>query len=377
MGIAGEAIRAAAAFAADAIEAKPLGGGNINETFLVTRRCGARFVLQRISTVVFPDPGAIMGNLRAICAHASRSPALAAAKAGGGRWEIPRPIPSLEGPDVARDSEGGCWRAIEFISGATAWPCLRGLGHAREVGRALGLFQSILADMPEGALADTLPGYHETPAYLRAFDRIASAPEARARAAGDPDCLAMERFIEAERPRAPLLLDALARGDLRLRPIHGDPKVANVMIDDSTGLAVAIIDLDTAKPGLVHYDFGDCVRSACNPAGEDPEDPRSVRIDLDALREVATGYLSQAAGSLSDADAALLYDSVRMIAFELSLRFFTDYLDGSRYFRVTYPAQNLRRATVQRLLCEDITRREGQIRRMLDGLWKQTCRRNS
>ena len=149
------------------------------------------------------------------------------------------------------------------------------------------------------------------------------------------------------------------------------------MIDDSTGLAVAIIDLDTAKPGLVHYDFGDCVRSACNPAGEDPEDPRSVRIDLDALREVATGYLSQAAGSLSDADAALLYDSVRMIAFELSLRFFTDYLDGSRYVRVTYPAQNLRRATVQRLLCEDITRREGQIRRMLDGLWKQTCRRNS
>ncbi|MBQ7666785.1 MAG: aminoglycoside phosphotransferase family protein, partial [Kiritimatiellae bacterium] len=260
---------------------------------------------------------------------------------------------------------------------ATAWPRLRDLRHAREVGRALGMFQSILADMPCDALADTLPGFHETPLYLREFDRVSAAPAARARAAGDADCLAMERFIESERPRAALLLDALARGDLRLRPIHGDPKVANMMIDDSTGLAAAVIDLDTSKPGLIHYDFGDCVRSACNPAGEEPEDPRSVRIDLDALREVAAGYLSQAAGSLSEADRALLYDSVRMIAFELGLRFFTDYLDGSRYFRVTYPGQNLRRATVQRLLCEDIVRKEGEIRRMLDGLWKQTWRRNS
>mgnify|MGYP000167599365 CR=1 FL=1 len=39
--------------------------------------------------------------------------------------------------------------------------------------------------------------------------------------------------------------------------IHGDPKVANIMIDEFTGKGTSIVDLDTVKPGLIHYDFGD------------------------------------------------------------------------------------------------------------------------
>lgn len=50
-------------------------------------------------------------------------------------------------------------------------------------------------------------------------------------------------------------------GELHLRPIHGDPKITNVMIDNFTGKGTAIVDLDTVKPGLIHYDFGDAVRS--------------------------------------------------------------------------------------------------------------------
>jgi hypothetical protein len=41
------------------------------------------------------------------------------------------------------------------------------------------------------------------------------------------------------------------------------------MIDNNTGRAVSIIDLDTVKPGLVHYDIGDLLRSGCNPLGEE------------------------------------------------------------------------------------------------------------
>jgi len=49
-----------------------------------------------------------------------------------------------------------------------------------------------------------------------------------------------------------------------------------------------MLDLDTVKPGIVHFDFGDCVRSAANPGGEDARDPDSVVFDrtrYDALRE--------------------------------------------------------------------------------------------
>jgi Ser/Thr protein kinase RdoA (MazF antagonist) len=60
--------------------------------------------------------------------------------------------------------------------------------------------------------------------------------------------------VEQRRGWASVLEDAKNRGELVLRAIHGDPKVNNVMIDDATDQAVSIVDLDTVKPGLVHYD---------------------------------------------------------------------------------------------------------------------------
>ncbi|MGI6496382.1 MAG: phosphotransferase enzyme family protein [Kiritimatiellia bacterium] len=353
-------------FAPDAAAVEPLPGGNINETFCVTRADGSRFVLQKLSRTVFPDPAAILANLRTINRHIHAK--LAGGRDAHGPWRQPRSIPTVDGADFFEDSGGFCWRALTFVEGATAWPSLRDLSHARQIGFALGRFQSLLSDLAPDALLDTLPGFHVTPGYLAAFDRASASAEARARRAGCAECDAMMRFIDAERPRASVLEDALARGDLRLRPTHGDPKASNVMIDDASRRAVAMIDLDTTKPGLIHYDFGDCIRSLCNPAGEEPDDPSAAHVDLDALREAAAGYIGRARDFLTAADYALLFDSIRLIAFELSLRFFTDYLDGDRYFRVFFPGQNLRRATVQRILCEDIVRKEGAIRGFLDDL---------
>ena len=40
---------------------------------------------------------------------------------------------------------------------------------------------------------------------------------------------------------------------------------------------------------------------------------------------------------LSISDYEYLYDSIRLLAFELGLRFFTDYLEGNVYFRIRPP----------------------------------------
>ena len=76
-------------------------------------------------------------------------------------------------------------------------------------------------------------------------------------------------FVAERRTLTPVLENARAQGRLRLRRLHGDPKVNNVMLDTATGQAVGLVDLDTVKPGLVHYDIGDCLRSGCNPRGEE------------------------------------------------------------------------------------------------------------
>ena len=61
-----------------------------------------------------------------------------------------------------------------------------------------------------------------------------------------------------------------------------------------------------------------------------------------------------------------LYDAIRLITFELGLRFFQDYLAGNRYFKVKSPEQNLLRAQVQFRLCESIEQRRSRIREILD-----------
>ena len=136
--------------------------------------------------------------------------------------------------------------------------------------------------------------------------------------------------------------------------MHGDPKVNNVMLDTATGQAVGMVDLDTVKPGLVHYDIGDCLRSGCNPRGEETGDWEVVRFEPELCRAMLTGYLSLARDFLTETDYAYLYDAIRLLAFELGLRFFTDYLAGNVYFKARHPEHNLVRALVQFKLTESI-----------------------
>lgn len=175
----------------------------------------------------------------------------------------------------------------------------------------------------------------------------------------------MAKFIEARRDFAQTLQQALDRGELKLRMMHGDPKVNNIMIDDFTGKGTAMIDLDTVSPGLIHYDFGDALRSICNNAGEDEQNLSKVVFDLDLCEAFCKGYMAHARAFLTDADRRYLYDSIRLITFELGLRFFQDYLAGSVYFKIRHPEQNLNRARVQFRLCESIEARERMIRDLL------------
>lgn len=335
------------------------GKGNINDTFLATLDSGERkrFILQRINTRVFSRPELVMSNMRIltehICARLEKE-----RLSDGRRWETPRVLSASDGLDYWIDPGGSFWRAITFIESSESFVSIQNVGHAKEVGCALGLFQSLISDLPAEWLADTLEGFHITPRYLLRYDEVV----AKTRVARSPEVNYGLRFVNERRASACVLEDAKERGKLRLRPIHGDPKVNNVMMDSATGRAVCLVDLDTVKPGLIHYDIGDCLRSCCNLLGEEPARLDDVRFETDLCRPILQGYLSQARGFLTENDYEYLYDAIRLISFELGLRFLTDYLEGDVYFKARHPEQNLIRAMVQFRLTESIERQEAAIR---------------
>ena len=345
------------------IDVQEFGHGNINGTYLVTLDSSEEkhFILQCINTQVFRQPQLVMQNMSTFTTHV-RERLQSNSTNTNRRWEVPRVLLTPDNQDYLIDADGSFWRAISFIEAGETFDTVKDRKHAREVGYALGMFHNFISDLPTEKLADTLPGFHITPSYLEHYDRVVTQNSASAKSAEVEYCL---QFVRDRKTWAHVLENAVAQGHLCLRPIHGDPKVNNVMIDTVTGEAIGIIDLDTVKPGLVHYDIGDCLRSGCNPLGEETKDWNSVNFDTSICESILQGYLSVASYFLTANDYEYIYDAIRLITFELGLRFFTDYLAGNVYFKVKHPEHNLARALVQFKLTESIESQETDIRAII------------
>ncbi|WP_411868063.1 phosphotransferase enzyme family protein [Vulcanococcus limneticus] len=349
---------------------EPLGQGNVNDTYLVSLRGEGqpRFVLQRLNTRVFRRPELVMGNISAVARHVQRRLGQEPSQPGRLPWQVPQVVPARGGttPWLVRDE--AFWRTLSFIEDSRSHETITDLEHAREIGYGLGRFHSLISDLPAAELADTLEGFHITPAYLADYQRVLAentAASTAERSAEAEHCIA---FVQQRQGLAPVLEEARAAGRLQLRPIHGDPKINNLLMASGSGQAIALVDLDTVKPGLVHYDIGDCLRSACNRLGEETRDWQAVQFDLELAEALLEGYLGQARAFLTSDDFAHIADAIRLIPFELGLRFLTDHLAGDVYFKVSHPGHNLERALVQFQLTHSIETQLPAIRAIVERL---------
>jgi Ser/Thr protein kinase RdoA (MazF antagonist) len=342
---------------------RPHGHGLINDTFIVTIDTGRQVILQRINRHVFPHPGRIMENLRVLSGHIRRR--VAANSTAGRTLRLPEILMARDGRDFVIDAEGGFWRAQEYIEHTRTLDTISDIAQAGEAGFALGRFHALIHDLDPARLHRTLPGFHDAPGYFARFLRASARPR---RAVASSELLHGLAFVEARWNLTRTLEQARREGKLVTRPIHGDTKLNNFLFDARSGKAVSLIDLDTVQPGLIHYDIGDCLRSCANPAGESPQDPGAVRFDLDIARALLENYLAETRGFLTRHDYDYLYDAIRLIPFELGLRFLTDYLEGDHYFKTERPGQNLHRALVQFQLTTSIEEHEQPIKALIANL---------
>jgi hypothetical protein len=329
---------------------REFGNGNINGTYLVSLDVpkNKHFILQRINTQVFQQPELVMQNMNTFTQHVCKK-LQSSPLEDNRRWEVPAVLKTKQQQDYIIDAQGSFWRAISFIEAATTLETVENYQHGTEVGYVLGMFHNLISDLPCEQLADTLPGFHVTPGYLKNYEQVSQ--NSKNPSIDVKYCL---DFVRDRLNCSYILETAKSQGELCLRPIHGDPKVNNIMIDNATGQGIGMIDLDTVKPGLVHYDIGDCLRSSCNALGEETQAWENIVFDTDICQAVLKGYLDVAKNFLTDGDYQYIYDGIHLIAFELGLRFFTDYLAGDIYFKTKYPEHNLIRALVQFQLTKSI-----------------------
>ncbi|MGH7993616.1 MAG: phosphotransferase enzyme family protein, partial [Limisphaerales bacterium] len=266
----------------DFLSAEPYGSGHINDTYCVRFDQGGtqvRYIFQRINHNIFKHPAALMENIRRVTAHLGEKSIM---ERGRSRRVLTL-IFTLDGDSFHCDSLGNYWRAYLFIENACTYDAVESPRQAFEAAKAFGHFQKLLADLPAPRLHDTIPDFHNTP---KRFVQLENTIEA--------DIVNKAQIAKAEITFAlnhKAITGTLLDAKLPERVTHNDTKFNNVMLDDSTGEGICVIDLDTVMPGLALYDFGDMVRTTTSPAKEDERDLSKVTLQFPMFEALVRGYL--------------------------------------------------------------------------------------
>ncbi len=330
-------------------DVKELTAGNINVTYLVTYADGERshaYILQRINTSAFHDPVSLMENVGKVTSFIREG---IVAEGQDPTRRVLTFVEADNGTLLYTDSEGGAWRAYHYVDGVTAHNSIDSPEQFYEAGKGFGEFQTRLAAFPAAELVETIPRFHDTPhrykAFLEAVERDAVGRVAE---------LGEEIAFLAQRVELmSAIVSRLGSEELPLRVTHNDTKLNNVLMDNVTGKALCVIDLDTVMPGSSLYDYGDAVRFGACTSAEDEPDTSKIGFDMTLFKAFTRGFVEATGNALTPTEIRMLPMGALVLTCELAVRFLTDYINGDVYFKIAYPEHNIVRTRAQmKLLTE-------------------------
>ena len=329
------------------VSAEPFGNGHINDTLKVTNEKGEiKYVLQRINHLIFTNVDMLQNNINTVTTHIRKK------LEAKGESDIDRKVltflPTKDGKPYYFDGDS-YWRVCLFIPNSKSYeevtPEL-----SYEAGKAFGDFQSMLSDLPEGSLGETIPNFHNMEFRLQQFHDAV-----KANAAGRLE--EVKDLIEEveKRAEAMCIQERLYReGKLQKRTNHCDTKVNNMMFDADTDKVLCVIDLDTVMPGFVLSDIGDFIRTGANTGAEDDENLDNVNVNMDIFKAYTRGYMETAKAFLSPIEISLLPYGGRLLTYMQTVRFLTDYINGDTYYKIHSPKHNLIRTKAQFKLLQSL-----------------------
>ena len=341
------------------VSAEPFGNGHINDTLKVTTENGEpKYVLQRINHLIFTNVDMLQNNIQVVTSHIRKK------LEAKGETDIDRKVltflPTKDGKLYYSDGNS-YWRVCLFIPNSKSYeevtPEL-----SYEAGKAFGDFQTMLADLPEGSLGETIPNFHNMEFRLQQFhDAIRSNAAGRLEEVKD-----LVDEIE-KRAEAMCIQERLYReGKLKKRTNHCDTKVNNILFDANSDQVLCVIDLDTVMPGFVLSDIGDFIRTAGNTGAEDDENLDNVNVNIPIFQAYTKGYMEKAKAFLTPIEIKMLPYGGRLLTYMQTVRFLTDYLNGDIYYKIHSPKHNLIRAKAQFKLLQSLEAHAAEMDGFMD-----------
>lgn len=325
-----------------------LASGHINDTYLITTDSHRKFILQRINNGVFKDVPGLIANKVAVSKHLRKK--LKYLSEEELKRRVLTFIGTKKGVFYYHDKEGNFWNMMVYIEGSLTFETVNNEEIAYEGGKLFGEFLNLTSDFDARKLTEVIPNFHNMAFRYAQFDRaLKEASEQRIEQA--KKCINLVHELKEEMHILQNLKDS---GKIKLRVTHNDTKISNALFDtNKKGLCV--IDTDTVMPGIVHYDFGDAIRTICNTAAEDEQNLELVNFNLQYYKAYVKGFLEKTNSSLSLLEIKYLPLGAKMMVFIMALRFLTDFLNDDVYYKIEYPEHNLNRSKNQFKLIESLS----------------------
>lgn len=342
-----------------------LASGHINDTFLIRTSQKPFYILQRINHGVFKDVPGLITNKFNISNHILKKMIHLP------KDELKRRVLSFvktkDNKTYYKGVEGNYWNMMVYIDESKTFEKVINKEIAFEGGKLFGNFLNLTTDFDASELTEVIPKFHDMSyRYLQFNEALKVASIQRIDKAKN-----YIELVENLKEEMHILERLKNTGEIKLRVTHNDTKISNALFDkNNKGLCV--IDTDTVMPGIVHYDFGDAIRTICNTAAEDEKNLDLVNFNMAYYIAYVKGFIEEIDQSLSPIELRYLPLGAKTMIFIMALRFLTDFLNGDIYYKTTYPDHNLDRAKNQFKLIQSFIERFEEIKRVIPSLKYRT-----
>lgn len=321
----------------------PFGTGLINHTWKITCE-NEEYILQRINNQVFKTPEDIAHNVAEVAAY------LRLAHPG---YLFVSPIKTAAGENMLLHPTEGYFRLFPFVKGSHTTDVVSSPREAYEAAFAFGKFTALLAEFDLSRLRITLPSFHDL--SLRYNQFLAALKEGNSSRIREAAILI--EFIRDQRKILSEYEQIRQNPDFRVRVIHHDTKISNILFDDE-GKSLCVIDTDTMMPGYFISDVGDMMRTYLSPVSEEEKDFSKITVRDDIYYAIVRGYCREMSPYLTATEKDHFVYAGKFMIYMQAIRFLTDHLNNDSYYGARYEGHNFVRAGNQVALLQKLIEKE-------------------